>query len=295
MTEEGTRAPLVSAAEKVPSFPFPEAAARVLSKAAAYAEWRSQPLGILLDFDDMNLAAARAICRQAVVERGEGWLSTEESRQLLLAVGLPVSPGGVAETAEEAVELARRLGFPVAVKLASHRVVHKTEVGGIHLDRADEQAVCRAYEEIRERLAKYGDLDAMEGVLVQPMVSGGVEVMIGATEDPLFGPLIAFGLGGIYVEILGDVCFRVAPLTDHDAGEMVRAIRGYRLLEGYRGHPAADVAAIEEVLLRISRLVEEVPEIRELDLNPIFALAPGEGIRIVDARIRVKATATSAR
>jgi acyl-CoA synthetase (NDP forming) len=128
----------------------------------------------------------------------------------------------------------------------------------------------------------------MEGALVQPMVDGGTEVMVGVAQDPLFGPLIAVGLGGVHVEILGDVCFRVTPLTDADAAEMVRSIRGYRLFQGYRGHPAADVAAIEEVLLRVSRLVEEVHEVRELDLNPLFALPPGQGCRIVDARVRVE-------
>ena len=129
----------------------------------------------------------------------------------------------------------------------------------------------------------------MEGVLVQPMVQGGTEVMAGVMQDPLFGPLIAFGLGGIHVEVLGDVSFRVTPLTDRDATEMVRSIRGYKLLQGYRGHPPADIAALEELLLRISRLVEQVPEISELDLNPIMALPPGEGCKVVDARIRVRA------
>jgi acyl-CoA synthetase (NDP forming) len=128
----------------------------------------------------------------------------------------------------------------------------------------------------------------MEGVLVQPMMTGGVEVMIGVTDDPLFGPLIAFGLGGIHVEILGDVQFRITPLTDRDAAEMIRGIKGYRLLTGYRGHPPADLEALEDTLLRVSRLVEEIPEISELDLNPIFALPPGQGCRIVDARIRVR-------
>jgi acyl-CoA synthetase (NDP forming) len=127
----------------------------------------------------------------------------------------------------------------------------------------------------------------MEGVVIQKMITGGVEVMIGVMEDPLFGPLIAFGLGGIHVEILADVRFRVTPLTDLDAREMVREIRGYKLLEGYRGHPPADVDAIEEILLRVSRMVEEISEIRELDLNPVFALPPGEGCLAVDSRIRV--------
>jgi acyl-CoA synthetase (NDP forming) len=120
------------------------------------------------------------------------------------------------------------------------------------------------------------------------MISGGVELMVGVTQDPIFGPLIGFGLGGIHVEILKDVCFRVTPITDRDAVEMVRGIRGYPLLEGYRGHPPADIPAIEDLLLRVARLVEEVPEISELDLNPIIALPPGQGCLIVDARIRVE-------
>ena len=127
----------------------------------------------------------------------------------------------------------------------------------------------------------------MEGVLVQPMVTGGVEVMAGMVQDPSFGPLIGFGLGGIHVEILGDVRFRITPLTELDAADLIRSIKGYRLLQGYRGHLPGDVDAIQELLLRLSRLVEEVPEIVELDLNPIFAMPPGQGCRIVDARIRV--------
>jgi acyl-CoA synthetase (NDP forming) len=183
--------------------------------------------------------------------------------------------------------LAEKGGYPVAVKLASHQIVHKTEIGGVQLNLRDEQAVRQAFETITTNLIHTNQAEAMEGVLVQPMVTGGVELMIGVTHDPLFGPLIAFGLGGIHVEILGDVQFRITPLTDRDAAEMVRGIKGYRLLTGYRGHPPVDLEALEEVLLRLSRLVEEIPEISELDLNPVFALSPGQGCRIVDARIRL--------
>jgi acetyl coenzyme A synthetase (ADP forming)-like protein len=277
-----------SGTARLPCYAFPEAAARVLGKLAAYAEWRAQPLGRVRDFADLDLPAARAVCRDALNQRGMGWFSTEETRLLLQAVRLPVAPGGVAKTPEEAVRLARDLGFPVAVKLASQRLVHKTEIGGVHLNLRDEGMVRQAFEAIHARLEREHNLAALEGVLVQPMISGGTEVMVGVTHDPLFGPLVAFGLGGIHVEILGDVCFRVTPLTDRDAAEMVRGIRGSRLFQGYRGHPSADVAALEEVLLRISRLVEEIPEIVELDLNPIFALPPGEGCRIVDARVRIE-------
>ena len=243
---------------------------------------------MFLEFDDIDAQAARDTCRKALEQRGAGWLSTEETRGVLLALGLPVAPGGVAHSADDAVEVARSLGFPVAVKLASHQIVHKTEMGGIFLHVQDAAGVQRAFEAIRQRLTEEGKLAAMQGVLVQPMVSGVVEAMVGVITDPLFGPLIAFGLGGVHVEILGDVRFRVTPLTDRDASDMVREIRGYRLLEGYRGHEPADVKALEEVLLRISLLVEEVPEITELDLNPILTRPPGQGCQIVDARLRVE-------
>jgi acetyl coenzyme A synthetase (ADP forming)-like protein len=271
--------------ETIPVYGLPELPATVLSRAAGYAEWRAEPPGVTPDFADMDLPAVREIARAAIARRGAGWLTTEETRRVLGAAGLPVAPGGMARSADEAAAVATRIGFPVAVKLASHQIVHKTEIGGVHLNLADAGAVRNAYESIRSRLAQNHKLEAMEGVLVQPMQSGGVEVMIGVTHDPLFGPLIAFGLGGIHVEILGDVQFRVTPLTDRDAGEMVRGIKGYRLLQGYRGHPPADVTALEQVLLRLSRLVGEIPDISELDLNPIFALPPGQGCRIVDARI----------
>ena len=273
--------------ETIPAYHLPETPALVLSKAATYAEWRQQPAGMVPDFDDLDLAAARTTCATALAQRGSGWLTTEETRHVLRAMRLPVQAGGVAKTADEAAALASQVTYPVVVKLASHQIVHKTEIDGVHLNLKDEQAVREAFESIRTKLVECSQLDAMEGVLVQPMVTGGVEVMIGVTDDALFGPLIAFGLGGIHVEILGDVQFRITPLTNFDAADMIRRIKGYRLLTGYRGHPSADLEALEETLLRVSRLVEEVPEISELDLNPIFALPPGHGCRIVDARIRI--------
>ncbi len=282
------RAHLDTPAGRIPCFPFPETPGRVLGKVAAYAAWRAEPDGVLPDFDDLDCAAARAVCRRALADHGAGWLSADDARAVLSAVRLPLVPGRVARTADEAVEAAAQFGFPVAVKLASRELVHKTEVGGVRLGLADAEAVRRAVLDIRARLSRENRLDAMEGVLVQPMLPGGVEVMCGVTHDPLFGPVVAFGLGGIHVEVLADVGFRVAPLTDRDAAGLVRGVRGFRLLEGYRGHPAADVAALEDVLLRLSRLAEEVPEIGEIDLNPVFAFPPGQGCRVADARVRVR-------
>jgi acetyl coenzyme A synthetase (ADP forming)-like protein len=280
-------APTATAGEPLPNLTFPESAARVLSKLALYAEWCGRPEGMSIDFDNIRPQDARALCEQVQRDRGATWLSGEETRKVLSAFAVPLAPGGICRGEEEAASLAREIGFPVALKLASRTIVHKTEFGAVCLDLADEAAVRQAFTEIQQRLEHAGRLDEMDGVMIQPMISDGVELMIGVTQDPLFGPLIGFGLGGIHVEILKDVCFRVTPITDRDAAEMVRSIKGYRLLEGYRGHPAADITAIEDLLLRIARLVEEVPQIAELDLNPVIALPPGRGCQIVDARIRV--------
>jgi acyl-CoA synthetase (NDP forming) len=274
--------------EAIPTYRYPEIPARIISRALSYETWRQQQGGQIPSYSDTDLSTAKTICAKALADHGTGWLSTEETHALLAAEKLPVISSSIATSAEDALKLAQKVRFPVAVKLASRQILHKTEMGGVRLNLADEQAVRNAFEAIRARLVQADQLEAMDGVLVQPMVSGGVEVMAGMTRDPLFGPLIAFGLGGIHVEILGDLQFRVAPLTDRDAAEMVRAIKGYRLLTGYRGQPAVDVKAIEDVLLRISHLVEAIPEITEIDLNPIFALPEGQGCRIVDARIRVQ-------
>jgi acetate---CoA ligase (ADP-forming) len=287
MVEEGVHAPLKVGDESIPVYAFPESAARVFSKINEYATWLRNPPGMIPEFTDVDAAQARAICRQALKARGSGWLSTEETRDVLSAFKLPVSEGGVAKNADEAVAIAETAGFPVAVKLASLSIVHKTDMGAVYLNLKDGDAVRNAFVEIQDKLKNIGQLDAMEGVLIQPMVKGGVEIMVGVTGDPVFGPLVAFGLGGIHVEVLADICFRVTPLTDHDADEMIRGVRGYKLFEGYRGHPAADKEAMKEVLLRVSLLVEEVPEISEMDMNPIFVMEPGKGCRIVDARIRI--------
>jgi len=278
MSGDGARV-VHTADETIPSYLFPESAAKVLAKAVSYAEWRAKPLAVVPGFSDLKTDAARNIVVHALETRGEGWLSALEIQEVLSAFGIPQAPGGLARTSDEAVEIATRVGFPVALKLASPRVLHKSDIGAVRLNVEGESAVRKTFDEIKQ--------EGMEGIVVQSMIRGGVELMIGVTDDPLFGPLIAFGLGGVHVEILADVCFRVTPLTDVDAHEMVRGIRGYRLLEGYRGHAPADIDAVEQVLLRISRMVEEIPEIKELDLNPIFALPPGQGCAVVDARIRV--------
>jgi acyl-CoA synthetase (NDP forming) len=228
-----------------------------------------------------------------LAERGRGWLSAEESLRVLRLMGLPLLPGELARNADAAVEAAGRLGYPVAVKLASRTIVHKTEVGGVHLNLPDAGAVRAAVAAIQARVTERGEADSLDGVLVQKMAPKGIEVVVGVTNDPLFGPVVAFGLGGVMVEILKDVTFRVTPLTDRDAHEMIQSIRGRKLLEGFRGLPPGDVPALEELLLRVAKLAEEVPEVSELDLNPVFVLPPGQGCAIADVRLLVRPAGAS--
>ena len=293
MAEPGRGLPLDARQERVPTFVFPENAARALGKVATYAAWRTRPAGLIWAFDDVNTKAAREICAAAAA-RPDGWLTDQEVRAVMEAYKLPFVGGIVARSAVEAAAASTTIGFPVAAKLSSPAIQHKSDVGGVRLNLTDAQAVREAYVEIvtAARKAKPDAAEAsLDAVVVQPMIAGGVEVMMGIAQDPLFGPLIAFGLGGVFVEILKDVRVRVAPLSDRDIDDLICGIRGYPLLQGYRGHPAADLDALRDVLMRLSCLADEVPEIAELDLNPVMALAPGRGCSIVDARIRVRRVA----
>ena len=287
LSGEAARPPITTADETIPVYAFPETAAKVLSKCVQYAKWKAAPPGILPSLTDADVAAARGTVRAHLQHEDVGWLSAAEATALLDAFRIPHAAAAFAATAGEAAACAEQIGYPVAVKLVSKKILHKTEVGGVLLNLENAGEVEEAWQTLRERMTAIGQLDAMDGVLVQQMVPGGVELMVGMTTDPLFGPLIAFGLGGVHVEILGDVRFRITPLTDRDARSMIRGIRGYRLLTGYRGHAPADLDAIENVLLRLSRMVEEIPEITELDFNPLIALPPGQGCLVLDARIQV--------
>jgi acetyl coenzyme A synthetase (ADP forming)-like protein len=288
MADHGHPKQLTVGDERVPTYVFPENAAHALANVASYASWRSQPPGLLWGFDDVRVDSARETCQSAIAARGQTWLTADETRDLLGAFALPTAAGTIARTADEAVALAQVLGFPVAAKLATRGLAHKTELGGVRLNLTSDAAVRRAFDDIVAAGRAHGGESSVDGVLIQAMIQGGVETMIGVSDDPMFGPLVAFGLGGVYVEVLKDVQFRIAPLTDRDADELIHGIRGLPLLQGYRGHAPADLDALRELLLRVSRLAVDVPEIAELDLNPVMALPPGHGARIVDARIKVR-------
>lgn len=275
----------------IPSYAFPEAAAMALAKASEHAEWTKRPRGAVVKFDTDYPGARRLV--EKAIRTGEGgrvWLPAQESAALMRAYGIASAAMGSARTPEEAVSQAQTIGFPVAVKLASRTITHKTDIGGVLLDMRSPAEVEEAFRTIESRIRRLGQAGEMEGVTIQRMVPEGVEAIVGVTQDPLFGPLIMFGLGGTLVELLQDVAFRIHPLTDVDAREMVRSVKGYALLEGWRGSPPADVAALEDLLLRVSYLVEEVPEIAEMDLNPVKVLPPGQGCVVVDARVLLRQT-----
>jgi acetate---CoA ligase (ADP-forming) len=264
----------------VPSFPFPERAVAALARATAYAEWHRRPTGAPMAFNDIDREQLRVIVDRKIAEGG-GWLDPLDVVALLLAARIPVALAERVMSVYEAVNAAMRIGFPVALKAHGPSLLHKTEQGAVVLNLQDEREVREAYVDLQQRLG-----DSMTEAVVQQMVRGGVEVMLGVTEQPTFGHVIAYGAGGTMVELLSDVAFRIHPLTDVDARDMISDVRWSKMLDGFRGAPPSDTAALREIILRLSELVSICPEIRELDINPLKVLA--QGAIVVDARVRVE-------
>ena len=220
---------------------------------------------------------------EAARSEGRSLLSEVEAKAILADAGVPVTTTKLATGADEAVALAGDLGYPVALKVVSATITHKSDIGGVELGLDDADAVRSAFDRIAAA-AQAADPDgSMDGVSVQPMAAPGTEVIMGMTQDAQFGPVLMFGLGGVLVEVLKDVAFRVVPLEQRDARQMVREIQGFPVLEGYRGAAPADLDALEAILLQLSQFAEANPEVSELDLNPIFAY--DDGAIAVDARI----------
>ena len=210
-------------------------------------------------------------------------LTEIESKQLIEEAGISVIPAKLAKSMKEAVALSKEGGFPVVLKIASPDIIHKSDAGGVKIGLKNAAQVSRAYREIITSVTQRHPKAVIDGVSVQPMAKPGVEVIIGMSKDAQFGPVLMFGLGGILVEILKDISFRIVPLTRRDAREMIKEIKGYPVLEGYRGQEPANIPFLEEMLLKVSDFAEQNPEIKELDLNPIFAYR--DGAIAVDARI----------
>ena len=214
---------------------------------------------------------------------GRTVLTEVESKEFLKPAGINIIDTKLATSREEAISISRQFGFPVVLKIASPDIVHKSDGGGVRLGLKTASQVSKAYDDIMQAIRQKYPQARLHGVAVQKMARPGVEVIVGMSKDAQFGPVLMFGLGGILVEVLKDVSFRIVPLSRRDAAEMIREIKGYPLLEGYRGQEAVDISYLEELLLKVSDFVEKNPEIRELDLNPIFAY--GDGAIAVDARV----------
>ena len=264
----------------IPSYAFPESAAIALARATAYAAWRRKPEDTAPAFPDVRPEAVRRPIDTAL-GRGGGWLTSAEVAMLLDAVGIEQAPIRLAGTPDDVVRVAAEVGFPVALKALGPTLLHKTERGAVVLDLRDADAVRSAAAGLARRLG-----DELTGYAVQRMVAGGVEMLVGAVTDPLFGPVVVCGSGGVLAELLADSATRLHPVTAAEADEMIGELRGARLLRGYRGQPNVDEHALKDVILRISTLLSICPEVQELDLNPLKVLE--RGVCAVDARVRVE-------
>ncbi len=279
--------PPALAAARIPAFAFPEDAARALGRVAAYGGWRRRPLGTVVRPDGMDVDAGRAAVARVLTDApADGrWCTTEEAAAVLDAYGVPTARAAFVTTPDEAAAHQRDWGVPVAVKVATS--LHKSDVGGLALDLRTAAAAAEAVTRIRDDLARHDLGEHGEHLLVQEMVTGGIEMVVGVTHDPSFGPIVVTGMGGTLVELLRDVAVRITPITDVDVTEMLSSLRMAPLLRGYRGAPPADVPALTDLLHRVGAMVEDLPEIAELDLNPIMVRPAGQGVVTVDVRLRL--------
>jgi acyl-CoA synthetase (NDP forming) len=270
-----------AAPRSVPAYAFPESAARALGHAVRYHAWRGRQDARVPEFSGLRAADAKALVTSFLGAHPDGgWLSQALVQDLLGCYQIPLVPSRLVTGEEGAVLAAAQFGGTVVLKAEAAGVVHKTEAGAVKLDLHGEPEVRAAY---RDLAGTFGA--GLTGVLVQPMVSGGVEMLIGVVQERVFGPLVVFGLGGVATQVLGDHAARLTPLTDADADDLIRSVHAAPLLFGHRGTPPVDTAALTEVLLRVSRLADDLPEVAELDLNPVIA-TPG-GANAVDARVRL--------
>ncbi len=283
MSARGVPEELRSEEVRIPSYAFPEDAARALGRAAEYGAWRRRPDGSVPAFPGARRDEAAALLAGALAG-GSRWLPPAEAFRLLDCYGLPLVPWRLAPTPEAAGRAAEEIGGEVALKAVAPTLLHKTEAGGVRLSLRAARETERAATEMAGEVERHGH--RVEAFLVQRMAPKGVEMIVGVIHDPHFGPVVACGAGGTSAEVLRDVAVRITPLTDLDAGEMVRSLATFPLLEGWRGAPRADVRALEEVVLRVGALVASHPEVGEMDLNPVVDLP--EGALVVDARVRVE-------
>jgi len=270
--------------KNIPHYILPESMLSSLASAYAFTLHRQHPSEETPAFPDIDKEPALSIVNQAA-HAGQQSLGEMEAIKVLQAYGLPAPEAGVASSEEAAADVADRIGYPVALKVRSAQITHKIDVGGVRLDLPNAESVRNAYHDIMDQVTDAEPAAEIEGVFVQKMVPAGVEVILGIKRDPVFGPIVMFGLGGTFVEIFRDVAFRIPPFGPRVAGEMIRAIKSYAMLTGYRGKPAADIGAIQEALQRLAQLAIDCSQITELDINPLIVQPEDQGCAVADVRI----------
>lgn len=281
--DEGIKNREILAAGDVPYYTYAEGAIRALRAMLQFTNWLKTPEGTITQFK-VNKSKVKKIFAD-VKKEGRINLLEEEGQEVLRAYGFPLPKSILAKTPNEAVRVATKIGFPVVMKIASPQIIHKSDAGGVKVGLNSKQEVKKAFNEIIKNAKKYDKNATIKGVLVQEMVKGGKELIIGSKQEPGFGPVIMLGMGGIYVEVLKDVTFRLAPVTDREADDMINSIKTKKLLEGVRGEKPSDVKKLSELIQRLSALVTDFAEIKELDMNPVLVMEKGKGCRILDIRI----------
>ena len=269
----------------VPYYTYAEGSIRALKAMLRFADWIKTPEGNIAKFDVDKAKVSKVFDK--VKEEGRTNLLEEEGLEILSAYGFPLPKSILAKTEDEAVESANKIGYPTVMKIASPQIVHKSDAGGVKVNLSSDKEVRDAFKVIVDNAKKYDSKAEIKGVLIVEMVKGGKEMIIGSKLEPGFGPVVMLGMGGIYVEILKDVTFRLAPFTDQEANDMISSIKTKKLLEGVRGEKPSDVEKLSECIQRLSQLVTDFREIKELDMNPVLVMEKGEGCKILDVRIGI--------
>jgi len=269
----------------VPYYTYAEGSIRALKAMLRFTDWIKTPEGNISKFDVDKAKVSKVFDK--VKEEGRTNLLEEEGLEILSAYGFPLPKSILAKTEDEAVEAANKIGYPTVMKIVSPQIVHKSDAGGVKVNLSSEKEVRNAFKVIVDNAKKYDNKAEIKGVLIVEMVKGGKEMIIGSKLEPGFGPVVMLGMGGIYVEILKDVTFRLAPFTDQEANDMISSIKTKKLLEGVRGEKPSDVEKLSECIQRLSQLVTDFREIKELDMNPVLVMEEGEGCKILDVRIGI--------
>lgn len=267
----------------VPYYTYAEGAIRTLATMLRFADWIKSPPGKITKLK-VNKAIAKKVFDKVKKEKRPNLLE-EEGQEVLRAYGFPLPQSSLAKNENDAVKIAKKIGYPIVMKIASPQIIHKSDAGGVKVNLTNDGEVKTAFKEIIKNAKKYNKKAEIKGVLIVEMVKGGKEMIIGSKLEPGFGPVIMLGMGGIYVEVLKDVTFRLAPVTDREANEMISSIKTKKLLEGVRGEKPSDINKLSECIQRLSQLVTDFKEIKELDMNPVLVMEKGKGCKILDVRI----------